>query len=98
MYITWSWQVVFPLGIFKDNYYENFWKIKHKQIQDHFCNTEGGEEMISKTVWKKLFKEDFNFLTLKVKDIILTHSFPMHPFSTPWKHPKTVRFSDVFKG
>ena len=22
----------------------------------------------------------------------------MHPFSTPWKHQKTVRFSDVFRG
>ena len=28
----------------------------------------------------------------------LTHSFPMHPFSTPLKHRKTVRFSDVSKG
>ena len=28
----------------------------------------------------------------------LTHSFPMHSFSTPWKHQKTVRFSDVFRG
>ena len=28
----------------------------------------------------------------------LTHSFPMHFFSTPWKHQKTVRFSDIFKG
>ena len=28
----------------------------------------------------------------------LTHSFPMHPFSTPWKHQKTARFSDVFRG
>ena len=27
-----------------------------------------------------------------------THSFLMHPFSTPWKHKKTVRFSDVFRG
>ena len=27
----------------------------------------------------------------------LTHSFPMHPFSTPWKHQKTARFS-VFSG
>ena len=27
----------------------------------------------------------------------LTHSFPMHPFSTPWKHQKTLRFSDVFR-
>ena len=23
----------------------------------------------------------------------LTHSFPMHPFSTPWKHQKSLRFS-----
>ena len=22
-----------------------------------------------------------------------THSFPMHPFSIPWKHQKTLRFS-----
>ena len=22
----------------------------------------------------------------------------MHPFSSPWKHQKTVRFSDVFRG
>ena len=23
--------------------------------------------------------------------------FPMHPFFTPWKHQKTVKFSDVFR-
>ena len=28
----------------------------------------------------------------------LTHSFPMHPFSAPWKHQKTVRSSDVSRG
>ena len=28
----------------------------------------------------------------------LTHLFPMHLFSTPWKHQKTVRFSNVFRG
>ena len=27
----------------------------------------------------------------------LTHSFPMHPFSTPRKHQKTLRFSNVFR-
>ena len=32
------------------------------------------------------------------KMIALTHSFSKHPFSTPWKHQKTVRFSDVFGG
>ena len=26
----------------------------------------------------------------------LTHLLSMHPFSTPWKHQKTVRFSAVF--
>ena len=36
--------------------------------------------------------EDYIFFQL------LTHLFPMHSFSTPWKHQKTFRFSDVFKG
>ena len=30
--------------------------------------------------------------------VSLAHSFPVHPFSTPWKHQKPVRFSDVFRG
>ena len=30
--------------------------------------------------------------------VVLTRLFPMHPFSTPWKHQKTVRFSDIFRG
>ena len=29
---------------------------------------------------------------------VLTHLFPMHPFSTPCKHQKIFRFSDVFRG
>ena len=28
----------------------------------------------------------------------LNHSFPMHPFSTPRKYQKTLRFSNVFRG
>ena len=28
----------------------------------------------------------------------LTHMFSIHPFSTPWKNQKTLRFSDVFRG
>ena len=37
-------------------------------------------------------------LNARVKCIlkVLTHSLPMHPFSTPWKHQKTLWFSDVF--
>ena len=28
----------------------------------------------------------------------LTHLFPIHPFSTPWKNKKIVRFSDFSRG
>ena len=27
---------------------------------------------------------------IKFTKCLLTHSFPMHPFSTPWKHQKTL--------
>ena len=27
-----------------------------------------------------------------------THLFPMYPLSSPWKHQKTLRFFDVFRG
>ena len=51
-------------------------------------------------------KPDTNFLPIcmfllqkhLLSWVILTHSLPMHPFSTPWKYQKTVRFSDVFRG
>ena len=32
------------------------------------------------------------------KIYLLTHFSPIHPFSAPWKHQKTVRFCDVFRG
>ena len=37
-------------------------------------------------------------LKAKKQKLRFTDSFPMHPFSTPWKHQKTVRFSEVFEG
>ena len=33
----------------------------------------------------------------KLSKTKLTHLLPMHPVSTPWKHQKTLRFSDVFR-
>ena len=30
--------------------------------------------------------------------LILTQFSPMHPFFTPWKHQKTLQFSNVFTG
>ena len=35
---------------------------------------------------------------LRIENYNLNHSFPMLPFSSPWKHQKTVRFADVFRG
>ena len=29
--------------------------------------------------------------------VVLTNSFPVHYFFTPWKHQKALRFSDVFR-
>ena len=28
----------------------------------------------------------------------INHFFPMHPYSSPWKHQKTLQFSDIFRG
>ena len=41
--------------------------------------------------------EDFNHIHL-FWPASLTHLFPVHPFSTHWKHQKTVRFSEGFRG
>ena len=55
----------------------------------------------------KIFSHHFSLATLKYGMVLiltyrylhlLTHSFPMHSFSTTWKHRKTARFCDVFRG
>ena len=58
--------------------------------------------------WNKRTRIKYNFYTLnknpKYAEILLRlryeliNFFSMHPFSIPWKHQKTVRFSDVFRG
>ena len=49
------------------------------------------------------YTQDFNeYIEIHFESVcienILTHSFPIHPFSTPWKHQETVRFSYVVRG
>ena len=39
-----------------------------------------------------LLKVSIISLHLLISFSLLTHSFPVHPFSTPWKYQKTVRF------
>ena len=38
------------------------------------------------------------FVSSTMVAVTLTPSFLMHPFSTPWKHQKTIKFSDVVRG
>ena len=38
-----------------------------------------------------------NFKMFLLNLLCLTHLFPMYPFSNPWKHQKTVKFSHVFR-
>ena len=61
----------------------------------------------SKAAYSTLkWKKKKRFETLILVDVVLivsyclyfTHSFPVHPFYTPWKHQKTVSCSDVFRG
>ena len=53
--------------------------------------------------WKKSqksgrLKEEGVYSGVNITVTLLTHSFPMHPFSTPLRYQKTLRFSDVFMG
>ena len=62
---------------------------------------------LSDLTWFRLFSLllnsvlDFTISEYWITDISgckLTHLFPMHPFSTSWKHQKTVGLPDAFKG
>ena len=60
--------------------------------------------LFSKSLYNKEGIVTSSFLTMTVSikfdymaKLFLTHLFPMHPFSTPWKHQKSIQFS-VFRG
>ena len=56
--------------------------------------------IVCKTHRKRLVPEYF-FFSIKLRPLgwnFINYSFPRHPFSTPWKDQKTLRFSDVLKG
>ena len=99
---------------FRLTVYRNFVKILGKSfaieyVLDKIANYTGLQsyqkctppEKFSRKVGKSsYFKEDAWASASDHHTIYsLTHSFPMHPFSTPWKHQKTVRsFQGVEKG
>ena len=63
--------------------------------QFNFRLRDSSEALVSSLSYKVLhFNQLCGFLQ---SIIILTHLFPMHPFSVSWKHRKTIRFSDVFR-
>ena len=53
-------------------------------------------EGITKFGYDKFSSFDWIRIPLNLPSLLI-HSFPVRPFSTYWKHQKTVRFSDVFK-
>ena len=54
-------------------------------------------EGITKFGYDKVSRFDWIGIPLNLPSLLI-HSFPVRSFSTHWKHQKTVRFSDVFKG
>ena len=57
----------------------------------------------TKLIKDEFFKMEECFAWFTMPSIVsslypLTHLFLMHPFSTSWKHQKTVKLSDVFRG
>ena len=65
--------------------------LKLENLSDIICNLQSASVHI-----KDL--SNANFLLNGNQILQLNHSFLMYSFSTPWKHQKTVRFSDVFRG
>ena len=45
-----------------------------------------------------VFMKSFSGTTQLLRKLDLIHLFRMQPFSNPWKHRKTIRFSGVFRG
>ena len=54
------------------------------------------QKNISHGFWWKYVQKYFYWWECSA--FYLTHLFPMYPFSTSWKHLKTLQFSDVFRG
>ena len=60
--------------------------------------------MLLNNALKMIMKDDYwanwflSFFRKKISILVLTHYSPVLPFYTPWKHQKTFRFSDVFRG
>ena len=86
----------------RDKAWNHYWNSeKSGKVFSHlqkqvFCNSKsffifgvaGANFLMNRSLVKSLQLSWINWI----------HSFPMYPFSNPWKHQKSVRFSDVFKG
>ena len=53
------------------------------------------EVNLTQKLWKFLIIRNLRIRGLTRKKV--AHLFPMHLFSAPWEHQKTVSFSDVFR-
>ena len=81
-----------------------FQKTRNKKIVSQGTielNISGFSYFLIKTFWllPSVLVYFLRLPSLRTKMCLkLTHSFPMHPFSSSWKHQKNVTFSDVFMG
>ena len=79
------------------------WSLKRQIWLIFVFSADGSKNLV--TVWEKYLRwiEFFQKMVwlvlvgLGVTVLELTHLFPMLPFTTPWKHHKTLQFSDVFR-
>ena len=92
-FFHWSFLFVFFafLYIVKEIFSRNNYTAKGKRLQFSLNRFSNIQDMFHEKNVLIVFFAWMVFITL-------TFSFPMHPFSSPWKHQQTVRFSDVLRG
>ena len=87
----WIWLIIEKKSPnFLTRFYSHLWLLQRYGYptlkKNCFLNLEPADFQ-TRQIFDRLFGGDW-----------LSHSFPMHPSSTPLKHEKTLRISDVFRG
>ena len=87
----WQCFIVPPIGVLDSSLYPN---VGSKPINIQFM----GMYTLRKSCDQvKKYRDNYMAIIGWLKVSLLTHLFLKHPFSTPWKHQKTLRFFNVFR-
>ena len=76
---------------------ENHWYLWNTAETDMKGKNQGTTYPMTRTCWMGTM-HDTKLLWLMNNAWFLAYLFPMHPLCFPWKHQRTERFSDVFRG